>query len=70
LNGHAIETRILSLAARIAADEAEARLWYRSDAITDLDGRTAHELVQAGRGKAVLDFLQGVLRYEGHGLHD
>jgi hypothetical protein len=65
MNEHAIETQILSLAARIAADEAEARHWYRSDTITGLDSRTAHELVQAGRGPAVLDFLQGILRCEG-----
>lgn len=70
MSGHAIETRILSLAARIAADEAEARHWYRFDAIAGLDGRTAHELVHAGRGPAVLDFLQDVLRHEEPALRD
>jgi len=64
VSGHAFESRILSMATLVAADEIEARQWYRSDPISRLDGRTAHELVQAGRGLAVLDFLLDVLRLE------
>ncbi|MCG8277474.1 antitoxin Xre/MbcA/ParS toxin-binding domain-containing protein [Stenotrophomonas sp. NLF4-10] len=52
------------MAARIAAGEAEARQWYRSEPIAGLGGRTALELVRSGRGPAVLDFLLGVLRDE------
>jgi len=70
MSKHATEARILSLAARIAAHEDEARDWYRSDAIAELDGRTAHELVETGRGPAVLDFLKRVLRHEGAGPCD
>lgn len=61
---HTIEHWILSLAALVSADEAEARHWYRSEAITGLGGRTAHELVLAGHGTAVLGFLLHVLRQE------
>lgn len=64
MTGHAIERCILTMAARIAAGEAEARQWYRSEPIAGLGGRTALELVRSGRGPAVLDFLLGVLRDE------
>ena len=61
MTGHAIERCILTMAARIAAGEADARQWYRSEPIARLGGRTALELVRRGRGPAVLDFLLDVL---------
>lgn len=60
----ALERRILALAESLSADAREARDWYRSVPIERLERATASELVAAGQGARVLDFLLDVLARE------
>lgn len=59
-----LRTCILSMASLVTTDNAEARHWYRCEPIARLGEKTAHELVSAGQGLEVLDFLFEVLRHE------
>jgi len=64
MTARTLEAWILSLATLVTEDAREARRWYRSETIAQLDHTTAHELVQTGRGPAVVLFLLDVLRCE------
>ncbi|MCD9004793.1 hypothetical protein LDO31_00815 [Luteimonas sp. XNQY3] len=59
-----LERRILALAAGVVADPVQVDVWYRSDPIAALGGRTAHALVAAGAGREVVAFLLDVLVQE------
>ncbi|WP_024890758.1 hypothetical protein [Luteimonas huabeiensis] len=60
----ALERRILALAEALSNGPEEARDWYRSVPIERLQRATARELVAAGQGARVLDFLLDVLARE------
>lgn len=49
--------RIVAQAAEIIGDDGRAAVWFRHQPLAGFDGRTAEELVAAGRGEAVLKHL-------------
>ena len=38
----------------------EARAWYESAALPGFSGQTARQLVEAGRGQDVIDYIEAV----------
>ena len=63
--GHSRKTRVgrqlLELASRIEPDAALRARWWREDAIEELGGFTADELVDRGAGRRLRAFLVGIL---------
>jgi hypothetical protein len=56
----AAEREILNLIEARFAAAASAQVWYRSEPLSGFAGRTARQLVQAGRGAEVVEFVQAV----------
>lgn len=59
---HHARARIAVLRAAIALDDDHARVlqWYGDEAIAELDGLTADELVRRGQGARVLELLRSI----------
>ena len=53
---------VLRLARQIDHDEERLREWYLTAKITELGGKTAQELVQAGDVGLVIGFLSSIRR--------
>ena len=52
--------RILAMAAEMAGDEARAALWFKHQPIPGWAGKTAADLVRAGKADKVLAYLEAV----------
>jgi hypothetical protein len=55
---------VIRVALRVEPDIQEVMRWFREDAIADLDGQTAEELLKAGRGAELIDYLVEVTSHD------
>ena len=53
-----LEAKILCELRAMGGDRGQAESWYRAAPIPALGGRTAQQLVESGRGDAVIEFIQ------------
>ncbi|MGO4831775.1 antitoxin Xre/MbcA/ParS toxin-binding domain-containing protein [Rhizobiaceae sp. 2RAB30] len=52
--------RILAMAAEMAGDESRAVIWFKHQPIPGWAGKTAYDLVAAGKAEKVLAYLEAV----------
>lgn len=52
--------RIIAMAAEMAGDDDRAAIWFKHQPIPGWGGKTALDLVQAGKSDTVLDYLEAV----------
>ncbi len=52
--------RIIAMAAEMAGDEDRAAIWFKHQPLPGWGGKTALDLVRAGHGAKVLDYLESV----------
>jgi uncharacterized protein (DUF2384 family) len=52
--------RILAMAAEMAGDDQRAAVWFKHQPIPGWAGRTAYDLVRAGKADKVLAYLEAV----------
>ena len=52
--------RIIAMAAEMAGDEDRAAIWFKHQPLPGWGGNTALDLVRAGHGAKVLDYLESV----------
>ena len=58
--GLGLVARIIARASELAGGDDRAILWFRHQPIAGFGGSTAEELVVAGHGRAVIDYLEAL----------
>jgi hypothetical protein len=52
--------RIIAMAAEMAGDDSRAAIWFKHQPIPGWAGKTAYDLVRAGKAEKVLAYLEAV----------
>lgn len=52
--------RIIALASEMAGDDQRAAIWFKHQPIPGFGGKTARDLVGAGKADTVIDYLESV----------
>lgn len=55
-----MEVAILVKVSPYFSDDGDAFVWFRSQPLPGLGGKTARDLARAGRGREVLDYIESI----------